>query len=83
MQVEAALTAAPGDEELLKLKNDLEQLLALSNAVTQGSSTKDTGSQWKVGQKCEALYGDGLFYKAKIEGLSADGKRVTVCYTST
>ena len=78
-----ALTAAPGDEELLKLKEDLEQLLALSNALYQAeapssSDSKDVG-RYYVGQSVEAVFkGDGLFYPAKIDAISSDGKKVTV-----
>ncbi len=80
--MEVALTAAPEDEELLKLKGDLEQLLALSNALYQ-SETPSAGpsdaSRYYVGQTVEAVYkGDGLFYPAKIDAISADGKRITV-----
>lgn len=78
--MEAALQVAPGDEELLKLKSDLDQLLSLANSIYQPDTARaEAIGTWKVGQKCEALYrADGQFYAAKIEDISLDGNRVTV-----
>lgn len=73
-QVEAALTADPENEELLKLQSDLQEVIALTSdliasaAATDGPSVGGSGDNaqsdqaeqiaWKVGDTCMALYAD-------------------------
>ena len=72
-QVEAALTNDPGNEELLKLKKDLEDVISITGdllemTAPQGKSIKQQSEQvepkstkqWKVGDLCTAVWsGDG------------------------
>ena len=80
-QVEAALTNDPGNEELLKLKKDLEDVISITGdllemAAPQEKSIKQQGEQaepkstkqWKVGDLCTAVWsGDGRW--ASFEGV--------------
>ena len=86
-QVEAALTAEPTNEELLKLKQDLVEVIALTNELIKAQSeteedTKGKNSersthkkviQWKVGDKCMAPW-SGQYYDATVEEVSEDGE---------
>lgn len=88
-QVEAALTADATSEELLKLKQDLVEVIALTNELinaqreAEDESTKrggDRGSHkkvihWNVGDKCMAPWSNnGQYYDCTIEALSEDGE---------
>uniref|UniRef100_A0A1B8Y718 Survival of motor neuron-related-splicing factor 30 n=1 Tax=Xenopus tropicalis TaxID=8364 RepID=A0A1B8Y718_XENTR len=68
-QVESALTANGENEDLLKLKKDLQEVIELTKDLlsSQPSETADdacddmsaSGSQsWKVGEKCMAVWSD-------------------------
>lgn len=73
-QVEAALTSDPSNAELLKLKSDLEEVIALTKNLidTQASTTTNNAGlssgksssepapvrQWKVGDECLAMWSE-------------------------
>ena len=88
-QVEAALTAEPTNEELLKLKQDLVEVITLTNELinTQQENEDETKSkvgdrsshkkiiEWSVGDKCMALWSNnGQFYDCTIELISENGE---------
>nr|CAG4635153.1 EOG090X0GY1 [Alona affinis] len=84
-QVEAALTAEPTNEELLKLKQDLVEVIALTNELinAQREAEDDVKGkshahkkpiQWSVGDKCMAPWSNnGQYYDCTIEELSENG----------
>ncbi|KAL7305898.1 hypothetical protein TKK_0001903 [Trichogramma kaykai] len=88
-QVEAALTTDPGNEELIKLKIDLEEIIELHQDLlkSQQQEKKQTetdedekkllaelAAKWKVGDQCMALWSeDGKYYEATIDAISDDG----------
>ncbi|XP_070534964.1 survival of motor neuron-related-splicing factor 30-like [Ptychodera flava] len=88
-QVEAALTNDPENEELLKLKTDLqeviqltEDLLAAKPSVSEVNDDESTTSRpaWHVGDTCQAVYSiDGLYYNAIIDDINDNGE-VTVTF---
>jgi len=87
-QVDAALTSDPTNEELIKLKSDLSEVIELTQELlTQqsGSSNdyategKDGPIDWKVGDKCLAPWSqDGKFYEAVIEEVHHNRGKVSV-----
>lgn len=96
-QVEAALTNEPNNEELLKLKKDLQEVILLTTeliaanaekvtpSVSYEGTNKESSSQkhkWKAGDMCLAPWSeDGLYYEAIIEDITEDGQ-CTVNFTS-
>jgi len=91
-QVEAALIAEPDSEDLLKLKEDLNEIIVLqaelvANATpgsdtpspTQGQSYPGFAekSQWKVGDRCMAPTKNGQRHIAVIDGISQDKVAIT------
>eukprot|EP00052_Salpingoeca_macrocollata_P030721 m.320716 g.320716 ORF g.320716 m.320716 type:complete len:234 (+) comp24368_c0_seq1:167-868(+) len=77
-QVQVALQADPNSSDLKKLESDLQEVIRLQ---TQLSAKEATGG-WKAGQQCEAVWaGDGKYYAAVIDSVSADGNTATVTYT--
>lgn len=88
-QVEAALTADATSEELLKLKQDLVEVIALTNELLNSqreaepdfkskngekSSTKKA-IHWSVGDKCMAPWSNnGQYYDCTIEAVTEDGE---------
>lgn len=87
-QVEAALTNDPENEELLKLQQDLQEVIDLTNDLIKavpGSSVseeeiKELKEKWKVGDKCQAVYSkDGGYYNAVIDEILDDGT-VTITF---
>ncbi|XP_022091092.1 survival of motor neuron-related-splicing factor 30-like [Acanthaster planci] len=90
-QVEAALTNDPENEELIKLKADLQDVIELTlDLIQAGPGAKSEGdevekemtetSSWGVGDNCQALYSeDGLYYEGKIDEVHMDGT-VTVTF---
>jgi len=96
-QVEAALTNEPNNEELLKLKKDLQEVILLTTDLIaanaekatsplnyEGSSKESTSqkSKWKTGDKCMAPWSeDGQYYEAVIEDVTEDGQ-CTVNFSS-
>ncbi|XP_034252988.1 survival of motor neuron-related-splicing factor 30 [Thrips palmi] len=107
-QVEAALLTDPSNEELMKLKTDLEEVIELTTDLIKtqllesaGSSTDKEVSksskpvfatespeapstskkQWKVGDKCLAIWSeDGQYYEATIEEITAEKEEVSVIF---
>jgi len=88
-QVEAALTAEPTNEELLKLKQDLLEVIALTNELinaqkevedegkTKGSERNSHKKviQWNVGDKCMGPWSNnGQYYDCTIEDVSENGE---------
>ena len=89
-QVEAALTAEPTNEELLKLKTDLVEVIALTNELisaqfegeedvkTKGSDSRSSHKkhiQWNVGDKCMAPWSNnGQYYDCTIEDMNESGE---------
>ncbi|XP_058806233.1 survival of motor neuron-related-splicing factor 30 isoform X1 [Phymastichus coffea] len=87
-QVEAALTSDPDNQELLKLKIDLEEVIELTQDLikTQQQEKKPEtdeknpeviaalASKWKVGDQCMAPWSeDGKYYEATIDSIGEDG----------
>eukprot|EP00123_Amoebidium_parasiticum_P000557 comp11404_c0_seq1/m.5789 comp11404_c0_seq1/g.5789 ORF comp11404_c0_seq1/g.5789 comp11404_c0_seq1/m.5789 type:complete len:227 (-) comp11404_c0_seq1:58-738(-) len=83
-QVESALLLDPTNQQLLKLKVDLEQLIVVSSQLQQGGEGGgEDGHTWKVGDVCEAMWlEDGNYYRAIIDTVSVDGRTVTVTFTA-
>ncbi|XP_031562398.1 survival of motor neuron-related-splicing factor 30-like [Actinia tenebrosa] len=85
-QVEAALTTDPENEELLKLKNDLEEVINLTLdllKVNEKGPPKELApsTTWKVGDRCEAVWSkDGNYYPAVIDLISDDCTTCTVTF---
>ncbi|XP_065897994.1 survival of motor neuron-related-splicing factor 30-like [Dysidea avara] len=90
-QVEAALTNEPDSEELKKLKTDLEEVVKLTedlvkiapepSARSQDSLAKsDVQYNWKVGDKCQALWKNSKYYSARILGVSDDRSTCKVIF---
>ncbi|RZF34017.1 hypothetical protein LSTR_LSTR012362 [Laodelphax striatellus] len=107
-QVEAALTTDPDDEELMKLKSDLEEVIQLTvellkaqvleeksaqdsapsysgidvdSDVEEGHSSSAVKKDWKVGDKCLALWADdNQYYEGVIE--SIEGAEVSVLFNN-
>ena len=88
-QVHAVLTAEPTNEELLKLKHDLLEVIALTNELinaqkkvqderkTKGSELNSHKKviQWNVGDKCMAPWSHtGHYYDCTIEDVSENGE---------
>ncbi|CAH1774900.1 unnamed protein product [Owenia fusiformis] len=87
-QVEASLSNDPTNDDLLKLQKDLsevieltEDLIAQQNEVDSQEDETDTleaasytQHNWKVGDKCQALYSkDNAHFNATIDELMDDG----------
>ncbi|XP_073251179.1 survival of motor neuron-related-splicing factor 30-like [Porites lutea] len=82
-QVEAALTTDPGNEELKKLKQDLEEVinLTLDLLKVNEKGSASTGSTWKVGDRCQAVWSqDGSYYDATVDSISDDLTTCTVSF---
>jgi len=79
-QVEAALTSDPLNDELLKLKTDLNEVIELTKELLDqqsgpGSSFSDDSRSWNVGDRCLAPWSqDGKYYEAVIEEIHDDGR---------
>jgi survival-of-motor-neuron-related-splicing factor 30 len=79
-QVDAALTSDPSNDELAKLRIDLQEVIDLTKELlTQqaGSSSESELRDWKVGDKCLAPWSQdrtGRLYEAVIEEVHPDGK---------
>ncbi|XP_068705010.1 survival of motor neuron-related-splicing factor 30-like [Montipora capricornis] len=87
-QVEAALTTDPSNEELKKLKQDLEEVITLTldllNVNEKGgvsNAAASVGVKWKVGETCQAVWSqDGSYYDATIDSISDDLTTCTVSF---
>jgi len=77
-QVDAALTSDAANEELIKLKSDLQEVIDLTKELIQQSEASETDAKdWKTGDKCLAPWSQdktGRFYEAVIEEVHPDGK---------
>jgi len=81
-QVDAALTSDPSNDELEKLKIDLQEVIDLTKELLaqQAGSAESDGkgpADWKVGEKCLAPWSQdrtGRLYEAVIEEIHPDGK---------
>nr|CAD2162770.1 unnamed protein product [Meloidogyne enterolobii] len=87
-QVEAALIAEPDNEELIKLKEDLNEIIVLqqelvtntpSEVLTTSSSSLSDKERlvWKVGDRCLATSKGGQKQVAVIDGISQDKVAIT------
>ncbi|GMS88475.1 hypothetical protein PENTCL1PPCAC_10650, partial [Pristionchus entomophagus] len=87
-QVEAALLGEPDNEELIKLKSDLEEVITLQEELVEEAGGSDpTSSQaasskaherlWKVGDRVLAPSTNGQHYPAVIDGISGETIAVT------
>jgi len=94
-EVVKLLALSPDDPELLQIKADLEQVVALTEELAGGvdvSALADRGTQWKVGDRCTAKWDkDGKYYAATINQIVEDdyhimfldyGNQVTVPETA-
>ncbi|KAK2560177.1 Survival of motor neuron-related-splicing factor 30 [Acropora cervicornis] len=86
-QVEAALTTDPENEELKKLKQDLEEVITLTldllnvNEKGGNSAAAPSGTKWKVGDTCQAVWSqDGSYYDATVDSISDDLTTCTVSF---
>ncbi|CAK8681491.1 unnamed protein product [Clavelina lepadiformis] len=91
-QVEAALTLDPGNEDLLKLKEDLLEVIQLTvdlsgttttssrNVPENAASAAQPGTrQWQSGDKCLARKtDDGIYYEAIVEDVLPESETVAV-----
>jgi len=81
-QIEQLLAVTPDDPELLKLKSDLEQIVALTHDLAQGDTIPDEpaavadDSKWQVEDRCMALWEDGKYYAATIKEIRDDDYHV-------
>ncbi|CAH2005999.1 unnamed protein product [Acanthoscelides obtectus] len=84
-QVEAALLTDPDNQELQKLKVDLEEVIELTldlknkaeEAANQPEYTEPNKSKkmWRVGDTCMAKWSDnGQYYEARIDAINPDGQ---------
>lgn len=84
-QVEAALTNDPSDAELLKLKQDLVEVIELTSDLIRAqaptASTSDAPEvlepirDWEVGDRCSAVWAeDGQYYNAMVDEVTSDGQ---------
>uniref|UniRef100_A0A5S6QI58 Tudor domain-containing protein n=1 Tax=Trichuris muris TaxID=70415 RepID=A0A5S6QI58_TRIMR len=91
-QVEAALIAEPGSEELKKLKADLEEVIQITNELVQANIVAAEAAgppevlpddpkpvkEWKVGDRCMAIWSkNNQLYEAVIDGISEGKAAVT------
>ncbi|XP_074597575.1 survival of motor neuron-related-splicing factor 30 [Brevipalpus obovatus] len=88
-QVEAALTSEPSNEEFLKLKEDLEEVITLTKTLMSDEGTPIDTDQDKdlISHSSEIRHNyrsgdlvlapwsqDGQFYEAEIEDIMSDGQ---------
>ncbi|EFO28151.1 hypothetical protein LOAG_00331 [Loa loa] len=85
-QVEAALLTEPDNDELLKLKVDLQEIIALQEELTSATAEQPSSmasddaikNPWKVGDQCMAPSSNGQKYLAVIDGFAQDNVAVTL-----
>uniref|UniRef100_A0AC34RCI8 Tudor domain-containing protein n=1 Tax=Panagrolaimus sp. JU765 TaxID=591449 RepID=A0AC34RCI8_9BILA len=88
-QVEVALAAEPNNKDLLKLKEDLQELIRLQQEVDESTGKQPEPSsrkaprfdepnhKWKVGDRCMAKNKNGNKQVATIDGISQDKVAIT------
>jgi len=87
-QVLVALESDPSNEELTKLKSDLEEVISLTKQLVGGGGeeedeTEQSRPQYRPGQRVLAPWSeDGLYYEAKLEDVTSDGQ-CTVMFSSS
>lgn len=82
------MTTDPSNEELKKLKQDLEEVITLTldllNVNEKGgvsNAAASAGVKWKVGETCQAVWSqDGSYYDATIDSISDDLTTCTVSF---
>ncbi|KAF6111547.1 survival motor neuron domain containing 1 [Phyllostomus discolor] len=91
-QVEAALSGNGENEDLLKLKKDLQEVIELTKDLlsTQPSETLTSSDcfasaqpthSWKVGDKCMAIWSeDGQCYEAEIEEIDEENGTAAITF---
>ena len=92
-QVEVALAADPNNEDLLKLKSDLEEIIAVTQELYQisGESSSNRSSKteelsnhkWKVGDRCMARTKNGQKNVAIIDGITQEKAAITFINNGT
>ena len=92
-QVEVALAADPNNEDLLKLKSDLEEIIAVTQELYQisGESSNRSSSKteelsnhkWKVGDRCMARTKNGQKNVAIIDGITQEKAAITFINNGT
>ncbi|XP_053731318.1 survival of motor neuron-related-splicing factor 30 [Synchiropus splendidus] len=92
-QVEVALSTDQGNEDLLKLQKDLQEVIDLtkdliSSQPSEGTSTTTAADAapvkhvWKEGDKCLAVWSqDGQIYEAEIEEVDRENGTAAVTFT--
>ncbi|XP_043825253.1 survival of motor neuron-related-splicing factor 30-like [Dromiciops gliroides] len=91
-QVEAALSGDGENEDLLKLKKDLQEVIEVTKDLlsTQPSETLTSSDSfasgkpihsWKVGDKCMAVWsGDGEWYEAEIKKIDEENGTTAITF---
>jgi survival-of-motor-neuron-related-splicing factor 30 len=79
-EVVLALEATPDDPELLQIKGDLEQVVALTEELAGGVDVGlvPSESKWKTGDRCTAKWEkDNKYYAAIITDIAEDDFHIT------
>lgn len=74
-QIEELLKQTPTDAELLKLKDDLTQVIALTQELQQPLipyAVVPQDSKWRPKDRCSAMWNDGKYYPAEVLGGAND-----------
>ncbi|OCT69702.1 survival of motor neuron-related-splicing factor 30 isoform X2 [Xenopus laevis] len=91
-QVESVITANGKNDDLLKLKKDLQEVIELTKDLlsSQPSEVTDdscdvaftSGNQWwKVGERCMAIWSDdGQWYEAEIEEIDEENGTAAITF---
>ncbi|XP_068128284.1 survival of motor neuron-related-splicing factor 30 [Hyperolius riggenbachi] len=91
-QVETALTTDADNEDLLKLKKDLTEVIELTKDLlaSQPSETAEnsdsftstsSGHQWSVGDRCMSVWTeDGQLYEAEIEEIDEENGTAAITF---
>uniref|UniRef100_A0A914XXD9 Tudor domain-containing protein n=1 Tax=Panagrolaimus superbus TaxID=310955 RepID=A0A914XXD9_9BILA len=92
-QVEVALAADPNNEDLLKLKSDLEEIISVTQELYQisgnGESSRSSKNdelsnhKWKVGDRCMARAKNGQKCLAVIDGITQEKAAITFANNGT
>ncbi|XP_053548730.1 survival of motor neuron-related-splicing factor 30 isoform X2 [Bombina bombina] len=92
-QVEAALTANGENDDLLKLKKDLQEVIELTKDLLSSQPTEapenaddvssaSGNSSWSVGDKCMSMWSsDGQWYEAEIEEIDEENGTAAITFS--
>ncbi|MEE6486939.1 hypothetical protein FKM82_014734 [Ascaphus truei] len=92
-QVEAALTANGENEDLLKLKKDLQEVIELTKDLlsSQPSETPENADNatsatsshsWEIGDRCMSVWSDdGQWYEAEIEEIDEENGTAAITFS--